>query len=94
MALQLALELAPHRIRVNAVCPGKTTTAIGENTTRRNVEAVTFPVTFPKGDIPLIDGEAATPQDIADAIVLLLSDRARHVTGTLLFVDGGQSLVR
>ncbi len=91
---QLALELARHGIRVNTVLPGWTATNIGQNTTQRNVAAAAFPVHFPQGDIPLTGGAAASPAAIAAAICLLLSDGARHVTGTRLTVDGGQSLLR
>jgi NAD(P)-dependent dehydrogenase (short-subunit alcohol dehydrogenase family) len=91
---QLALELGKHRIRVNAVCPGSTKTNLGENTSMRTRAEATFPVTFPEGDLPLTGGKPAMPEDIADAVRFLVSDAARHVTGTWLYVDGGQSLIR
>jgi NAD(P)-dependent dehydrogenase (short-subunit alcohol dehydrogenase family) len=94
MANQLALELGKHRIRVNTVAPGSTKTNLFENTWRRNTDAARVPATFPEGDMPLTGGIPAKPEDIADAIVMLVSDRSRHVTGTWLFVDGGQSLLR
>ena len=94
MANQLALELGKHRIRVNAVAPGSTRTNLGENTWMRNREAAAVPAVFPEGDVPLTGGKPAKPEDIADAIVMLVSERARHVTGTWLYVDGGQSLIR
>lgn len=93
MATQLALELARYKIRVNTIAPGQTKTNISENTWRRNIEAARVPVVFPEGDIPLT-GAPADPDDIADAIVMLCSDRSRHITGALLHVDGGQSLIR
>ena len=37
-------------------------------------------------------GKIAEPADIADAVAFLVSDRARHITGTVLRVDGGQSI--
>ena len=94
MAQQLALELARDHIRVNAVCPGQTTTSIGSSTTKRNTQSCAIPVVWPESDIPLSGGIPAQPSDIAEAIAFLISDNARHVTGTPLFVDGGQSLLR
>ena len=94
MTNQLALELGRHKIRVNAVAPGSTRTNLTENTWRRNQQLAHVPALFPEGDMPLTGGIPAKPEDIADAIVMLASDQARHVTGTLLFVDGGQSLLR
>ncbi len=94
MSNQLALELAKHRIRVNTVAPGSTRTNIADNTFMRNREEATIPVTFPEGDVPLTAGRPAAAEDVADAIVMLCSARARHVTGTLLYIDGGQSLLR
>ncbi len=94
MATQLALELGKHKIRVNAVAPGSTKTNLFENTWKRNTELVRVPAVFADGDMPLTGGIPAPAEDVADAIVMLASDRARHVTGTLLYVDGGQSLLR
>lgn len=91
MSNQLALELGRYRIRVNTICPGSTVTNMGQNTTRRNAAA---PLVFPDGDIPLTGGAPASADDIAAAILLLLSDDARHITGARLMADGGQSLLR
>jgi NAD(P)-dependent dehydrogenase (short-subunit alcohol dehydrogenase family) len=43
LAKMAALELAPHRIRVNVVCPGMIETEIGDNTRQRRTEAATVP---------------------------------------------------
>lgn len=94
MAQQLALELALHRIRVNVVCPGYTQTAIGQAMVNRNTGRAAFPATYPAGEIPLTGGAPAQPSDIAGTVVFLMSDRARHITGSPLFVDGGQSILR
>ena len=94
MSQQLALELGKHRIRVNAVCPGKIATEIQDNTENRHTEETLIPVDWPEGDIPLTGGKAGTAEEVADVIAFLACDKARHVTGTLVFVDGGQSLLR
>lgn len=91
---QLALELGKHGIRVNAVCPGAIETNINDNTTVRKEKDTAVPVKFPKGDIPITGGKAGQSEDVADVILFLASDRSRHVTGTPIFVDGGQSLLR
>ena len=87
-----ALELAKHRIRVNAVCPGSIDTEIGDNTYPRNPEKAEVPVEYPEGEIPLT-GKPGTAEDVAELILFLVSDRARHITGTPVYIDGGQSLL-
>lgn len=89
----LAVELAPHNIRVNVVCPGATESEINDNTHRRNTESVRFPVHYPKGTIPLGDGKIATSQEVAELVLFLASDAARHITGTEVWIDGASSLV-
>jgi NAD(P)-dependent dehydrogenase (short-subunit alcohol dehydrogenase family) len=94
MTKQLALELGPDRIRVNAVCPGAIDTEISDNSQVRNADESEIPVDFPEGDIPLTGGKPGTSLDVADVIAFLASDAARHVTGVPIYVDGGQSLLR
>lgn len=89
----LALELAPRGIRVNVICPGAIKTEISANTTQRNTEKAKYPVTFPKGNIPLTEGKAGAAQEVADLILFLASEKARHITGTPVWIDGGQSLL-
>ena len=93
MGQMLALELARHKIRVNVICPGSIKTRLGENTWQRNREAARVPVEFPEGTIPLTKGVAGTVEDIARTVAFLCSDAARHITGTPIWVDGGQSLL-
>lgn len=94
MVQQLALELGRHGIRINAVCPGAIDTEINDNTKVRKRRQAEVPVEFPEGDIPLTGGKAGTAEEVADVIAFLASDASRHVTGTPIWVDGGQSLLR
>lgn len=89
----LGLELAPHGIRVNIVSPGSTDTAMQQamwqqGSSRETVIAGSA-AQFRLG-IPL--QKIATPAEIADAILFLLSDRASHITLHDLRVDGGATL--
>ena len=93
MGQMLALELARHRIRVNVICPGSIQTRIAENTWRRNAEAARIAAVYPDGTVPLTRGERGTVEDIARTVAFLCSDDARHITGTPIWVDGGQSLL-
>ncbi|MFN3320325.1 MAG: SDR family oxidoreductase [Allorhizobium sp.] len=94
MVQQLALELGQYGIRINAICPGAIGTEIDDNTSMRKKAQTEVPVEFPEGDIPLTGGEAGTIEDIAEVIAFLASKASRHVTGTPIWVDGGQSLLR
>jgi glucose 1-dehydrogenase len=81
----LAQEVAPHRIRVNAIAPGAIRTPI--NTSAWNTpEALKDLLTL----IPY--GRIGEPEDIARAAVWLASDQSDYVVGTTLFVDGGMTL--
>ncbi|CDQ38645.1 3-ketoacyl-ACP reductase [Virgibacillus kapii] len=90
-----ALELAEYRIRVNIICPGAIQTNIGENTftDEANLAKIRIPVVFPEGSQPLEHG-AGKPEQVADLVHFLLSDEASHITGTEIFVDGAESLLR
>jgi NAD(P)-dependent dehydrogenase (short-subunit alcohol dehydrogenase family) len=89
----LALELAKHRIRVNVVCPGKIETDIEDNTSHRDTEEAQVPAEYPQGNIPLTGTEPGTSEEVAELVLFLASDRARHITGTPVWIDGGQSLL-
>ncbi len=92
----IAKDLAPHGVRVNTVCPGMVQTPLNravwqawhdqtpaieqlsyEEWSARKIRAI----------VPL--GKWQTPEAIADMIVFLSSDRAAHVTGQTINVDGG-----
>jgi glucose 1-dehydrogenase len=81
----LAQELAPARVRVNAIAPGAIKTAI--NRTVWHTESGR------EGVLELIpDGRIGEGEDIARAVVWLASDLSDYVTGATLYVDGGMSL--
>jgi 3-oxoacyl-[acyl-carrier protein] reductase len=77
----LALELAPHAIRVNAIAPDICLT--------EGLEAIVPPAERGRWAYIVPLGRAAEPDDIAGAAVFLASDLARYVTGITLHVDGG-----
>ncbi|MFG1924610.1 2,3-dihydro-2,3-dihydroxybenzoate dehydrogenase [Cryptosporangium sp. NPDC048952] len=89
----LGLELAEFGIRCNVVAPGSTDTPMlrGMWHTEADHDATLrgAPHQYRVG-IPL--GRLAEPRDVADAVVFLASDRARHITMHDLYVDGGASL--
>ncbi|HEV2316194.1 MAG TPA: SDR family oxidoreductase [Thermoplasmata archaeon] len=84
----LAVEWAPHGIRVNAVAPGPVHTDGTDQNLWLNVELERSV----RAGIPL--GRFGTPEEIAEAVAFLAGDRARYVTGQVLAVDGGQWLGR
>ncbi|MFF3863891.1 SDR family oxidoreductase [Streptomyces sp. NPDC002209] len=81
----LAQELAPHRIRVNAVAPGAIRTPINQSawdTPEAEADLLTLIPYRRVGD----------PEDIANAVTLLASDLLDYVVGTTIYVDGGMTL--
>lgn len=94
MVHQLALELGRHRIRVNAVCPGAIKTKIDDSTTVRAEEETAIPVVWPEGQVPLTGGLPGEAEDVAHLIAFLVGDASSHITGTPIWIDGGQGLLR
>ncbi len=83
----MAIELAPHGVRVNALCPVAGDTPLlpsflGEDTPERRAA---FLATIPMGRF-------STPADLAAAAVYLCSDEASLVTGVALEIDGGRCI--
>ena len=77
----MARELAPHRIRVNAVAPGVTNTAMPR---LGNTEEALTAIGRANPT-----GRLAEPEDIADVVVFLATDEARYIVGQLVHVNGG-----
>ncbi|GHE00019.1 SDR family oxidoreductase [Streptomyces alanosinicus] len=85
----LASELAPFGIRVNTVTPGRTATPGGEATRQEWARLDPAPGrTDADSTVPL--GREGRPDDIAHAVLFLVSDRASWLTGSNLVVDGGE----
>ena len=83
---QMALELAPYRIRVNAVAPGLIETDMNRddlaNLEFRNRRLSRIPL-----------GKIGVPEDVVSAIAFLASEsESRLVTGTSIYIDGGQTI--
>lgn len=93
-AKMVALEVGDAQVRVNVICPGAIETNINEGTDKQNLEKVEKPVKFPEGDIPLTGGKPGTAEQVADLVLFLASDLSSHITGTEIWIDGGQSLIR
>ncbi len=88
MTQSLAPEVAPHGVRVNAVCPG----LIGGTPMRDALDATSQAAGLPRAEeraksIPL--GRIGTPEDVAKVVAFLASDEAAYVTGACYDVTGG-----
>ncbi|MCC6382738.1 MAG: SDR family oxidoreductase [Dehalococcoidia bacterium] len=98
----LALDLAPHGIRVNAIAPGLVLVETLDRVRRGELPPITVPPSVPSGlrgplsgsrgqHIPL--GRAGTSEEIGQAVLFLCSSAASYVTGQILAVDGGWLLL-
>lgn len=85
----VANELAPNGIRVNAISPGNTVTAMTATVTSGDPGAIDDATQKIAAGSPL--GYAGVPDDIAAAALYLASDDARYVSGHTLVVDAGQT---
>ena len=94
LAKMMALELAPHRVRVNVICPGAIESPIHDKTVRRHVEEVQIPAEYPEGEMPLTGGEMGSPDQVARLVLFLASEASDLITGTEIWIDGAESLLR
>jgi len=83
---QMAIELAPHRIRVNCVCPGVIDTPM-----LRLMDDPAAGERFLRESVPL--GRLGTAEEVARVIAFLASDEAAYVTGVAVPIDGGSTLL-
>ena len=91
----LALELAPHKINVNAVCPGYIITNLRDDWFKDKARDLGVSIESAKGDrykeksavIPL--GRMGTVEDVRDVVLFLVSNEADYVTGQSLNITGG-----
>jgi 3-oxoacyl-[acyl-carrier protein] reductase len=88
MTRALAAELAPHGVRVNAVCPGAIDTPLlrAEYATADDPTAARA-----EGESSIALGRLGRPEEIARVVVFLLSDDAQYTTGAHYLVDGGRT---
>jgi NAD(P)-dependent dehydrogenase (short-subunit alcohol dehydrogenase family) len=86
MTRAMAVELSPHGIRVNCIAPGFIKTSMSENAFRNDPERERKVLSR----TPM--GKLGHPEDVANAAFFLASDEASYLTGTILCVDGGNSI--
>ncbi|MBL7960896.1 SDR family oxidoreductase [bacterium] len=77
----VATELARYHVNVNAVAPGLIATPLVMSMT---------PEALAKSKSEILLGEPGQPEDVAHTIVFLCSDLAKHITGEIIKIDGGQ----
>ncbi len=87
----MALDLAPHGIRVNAVCPGTIRTPLVDRLFERLSEKTGKPVEeyWAEEDREFPIGRCGLPEEVAELVFFLASDKAGFTTGALYPVDGG-----
>jgi NAD(P)-dependent dehydrogenase (short-subunit alcohol dehydrogenase family) len=83
---QMAVELAPYNINVNAVAPGYVDTIFNKETLAKPNAREEIGKKVPLGRL-------AQPEDIAGSVVFLSSDDASYVTGHTIVIDGGYTLI-
>jgi len=80
----LAREMARHKLNVNCVCPGPTDTPLFRRQPERMQDALTRAIPFRR---------VAQPEDIAEAVMFFVGPRSDYITGQVLSVSGGLTMV-
>ncbi len=84
MIRAMALELAPQKINVNAIAPGAIDTTGASQASNEDAKKQTI------ASIPL--SRMGAPEDIANAVVFLASEKSAYITGQTIIIDGGWTL--
>jgi NAD(P)-dependent dehydrogenase (short-subunit alcohol dehydrogenase family) len=88
LAKSLALQYAKHNIRTNVICTGDIETNIGKSAQLKGG------IRFGQRAVPLTKDEPGRPEDVAHLAAFLSSDAASHISGTEIYIDGAESLLR
>ena len=83
LTLSLAKELGPSNITVNAICPGLINTKMNKNLSTETINEIVEETPLKK---------IGTPEDVANLVEFLTSDKANFITGQIITIDGGFSL--
>lgn len=92
---ELSIELGPLRIRVNSVAPGRIRTARGDRLLEKTAAAQGTTPEHVLGQLveTIPSGRLGAPDDVADLVCFVVSERASYVNGAALVVDGSKSVV-
>lgn len=91
LTLNLAFELAPFNIYVNAIVPGPVKTPFWDSLMPPGPDREAFFAALAKKEVPL--GRMGTPEDIAGPALFLASGLSDYVTGQIIYAAGGQPLL-
>jgi NAD(P)-dependent dehydrogenase (short-subunit alcohol dehydrogenase family) len=89
-----ALELSNYKIRVNVICPGAINTNIEERTYPKDEKLDKIEISA-QYDRPFpLEDKPGSPEQVADLVYFLASDSSSHITGTEIYIDGAETLLK